>query len=151
MQSAYLCIILHVEHKKLLFMAVLIWFLILCKIQDGGQGGDHCWWRQRPPAAPLPIKYTSSCREDQRLATEGKIVTKYCNISKTLGRGSNTPPPSLCTTVGVWNCVYVRGLIAYDTKTLHARKQWDNQHSFKRSTLKTKFSANLELNGIIYT
>ena len=43
MQSAYLCVILHVEHKKLLFMAVLTWFLILCKIQDGGQGGDHCW------------------------------------------------------------------------------------------------------------
>ena len=43
------------------------------------------------PAAPLPIKYTSSCREDQRLSTEGKIVSKYCNISKTL-RGSNHPP-----------------------------------------------------------
>ena len=27
------------------------------------------------------IKYTSSCREDQRFSTEGKIVSKYCNIS----------------------------------------------------------------------
>ena len=129
MQSAYLCVILHVEHKKLPFMVVLTGFLILCKIQDGGQHGDHCWWRQRPPAEPPHIKYTSSCREDQRLSTEGKIVSKYCNISKTLGRGSINPSP-LCTTVGVWNCMYVRGLITYDTKTLHARKQWDNQHSF---------------------
>ena len=45
-----------------------------------------------PPAAPPPIKYTSSCREDQRLCTEGKIVPKYCNISKTLsGVGTSTP------------------------------------------------------------
>ena len=36
------------------------WFLILDKIQDD----DHVWWRHRPPAAPPPIKYTSSCRED---------------------------------------------------------------------------------------
>ena len=39
----------------------------------------------RPPAAPPPIKYTSSCREDQRRSTEGKIVSKYCNLSKTQG------------------------------------------------------------------
>ena len=38
---------------------------------------------------------------------EGKIVSKYCNISKSLG-GSIHPP---CTTVGVWICMYVRGLI----------------------------------------
>ena len=37
----------------------------------------------------------------------GKIVSKYCNISKSLG-GSIHPP---CTTVGVWICMYVRGLI----------------------------------------
>ena len=84
MQSAYLCVIFHVKHKKTPFLAVLTWFLILGKIQDG----DHCWWRHRPPAAPPPIKYTSSCREDQRLPTEGKIVSKYCNISKTPARGS---------------------------------------------------------------
>ena len=44
----------------------------------------------------------------QRLSTNGKVVLKYCNISKTLGRGFITPP---CTTVGVWLCVYmyVRG------------------------------------------
>ena len=31
---------------------VLTRFLILGKIQDGGQHGDHCWGRHRPPAAP---------------------------------------------------------------------------------------------------
>ena len=69
-------------------IAVLTWFLILGKIQDG----DHFWWRHRPSAAP-PIKFTSSFWKDQRLSTEGKIVSKYCNISKTRGRGSNTLPP----------------------------------------------------------
>ena len=54
-QSAYLCVILHVKRKKLRFLAVLTWFLILDKIQDG----DHVWWRHRPPAVPPPIKYTA--------------------------------------------------------------------------------------------
>ena len=90
-QSAYLLVILHVEHKKLPFTAILTWFLILGKIQDGGQEGDHSWWRHRPPAAPPPIKYTSSCWENQRLFVKDKIVSKYCNISKTLGRGSINP------------------------------------------------------------
>ena len=72
MQSNYLCVILHVKRKKLLIHSVFTWFLILDKIQDG----DHVWWRHRPPAAPPPIKYTSFCREDQRLSTEGKIVSK---------------------------------------------------------------------------
>ena len=44
-----------------------------------------------PPAAPPPIKYTSSGREYQRLSTEGKIVSKHCNISKTLVGGSIHP------------------------------------------------------------
>ena len=35
MQSAYLCVVFRVEHKKLPFLAVLTWFLILGKIQDG--------------------------------------------------------------------------------------------------------------------
>ena len=54
-QSAYLCVILHVKRKKLPFLAVLTWFLIIDKIQDG----DHVWWRHRPPAVPPPIKYTA--------------------------------------------------------------------------------------------
>ena len=60
MQSAYLCLIFRVEHKKLPFLAVLTWFLILGKIQ-----------------------------EDQRLSTEGKIV------SKLRGGVPSTPPPPL--------------------------------------------------------
>ena len=55
----------------------LTWFLILGKIQNGGQNGDHCWCRHRPPAAPPPTKYTSSRWEDQRLSTKSKIVSKY--------------------------------------------------------------------------
>ena len=50
MQSAYLCVIFHVKLKQLPFLAVLPWFLLLGKIHDGGQDGDHCWWRHRPPA-----------------------------------------------------------------------------------------------------
>ena len=98
------------EAQKLPFIAVLIWFLILGQIQDGSQDGDHWCWRHRPPAAPSPIKYISSCWEDQRLFTKGKIVLKYCNISKSLGRGSINPPPPPCTTVGGWIIVYVRRL-----------------------------------------
>ena len=77
--------------QKLPFFAVLTWFLILAKIQVG----DHCWWCHRPPASPPPIKYTSSCWADQTLSTEGKIASKYCYISKPLGRGSINPPPPL--------------------------------------------------------
>ena len=62
MQSAYLCVIFHVKHKKLTFVAVLTSLRTadafpvvaslppkkkrkekLGKIQDGGQDGDHCW------------------------------------------------------------------------------------------------------------
>ena len=83
MQSNYLCIILHVKRKKFTILTVFTWFLILDKIQDG----HHVWWRHRPPAAPPPIKYTSSWYEDQRLSTKGKIISKYYNISK---------PPDRC-------------------------------------------------------
>ena len=37
MQSNYLFVILHVKRKKLLILAVFTLFLILDKIQDGGQ------------------------------------------------------------------------------------------------------------------
>ena len=88
MQSAYLCVIFHVKQKKSPFLVVLPWFLSLGEIQDG----DHCWWRHRPPAAPPLIKYSLSPREDQRLSTEGKIVSEYSNIPKPL-RGFHQPPP----------------------------------------------------------
>ena len=70
------------QAQRLPFLAVLTWFLILGKIQDGGQDGNHCWWRHRPPVAPPPIKYTSACWEYQRLSTEDKILSKYRNLSK---------------------------------------------------------------------
>ena len=107
MQKAYLCVIFHVKHKKLPFLAVLTWFLIFGKIQDG----DHCWWRHRPPATLPPLKYTSTCQKDQRPSTKGRILSKYCNISKT--PSTPHPHPTPCTTVGVWTCVYVRGLIIW--------------------------------------
>ena len=94
MQSTYLCVILHVKLKKLLILTVLTWSLILDKIQDRVGDGDHVWWRHRSPAAPPPIKYTRFCGENQRISTEGKIVSKYCNRSKTLrGEGGHQPPP----------------------------------------------------------
>ena len=85
MQRAYSCVILHVKHKTLPFVAVLTWFLILTKIQNGDQDGDRCWWRHRPPAAPLPLECTSYCWEDRRRSTKGKIASKYCNILGTWG------------------------------------------------------------------
>ena len=50
-----------IKRKQLPFLTVLTWFIVLVKIQDGSQDGDHCWWRDRPPATPPPIKYTSFC------------------------------------------------------------------------------------------
>ena len=94
MQSNYLWVIFHVKCKKLLILTVFTLFLNLDKIQDGGQDGDHVWWRQRPPAAPPPIKYTKE--EDPRLSTQGKIVSKNCNISNTQRGGGgrlHQPPP----------------------------------------------------------
>ena len=80
--------------KKLLILTVLTWSLILDKIQGGGGDGDHVWWRHRSPAAPPPIKYTWFCGENQRISTEGKIFSKYCNRSKTLrGEGGHHPSP----------------------------------------------------------
>ena len=39
MQSAYLCVILHVNRKRIVFMAVLTGFILLGKIQE--LEGDH--------------------------------------------------------------------------------------------------------------
>ena len=43
MHIAYLCVVFNVKHKKSAFLAVLTWFLILGKIQDGSQDGDHSY------------------------------------------------------------------------------------------------------------
>ena len=41
MQSAYLCVIFHVKHKKIPFSHGLNLISNSFKIQDGGQDGDH--------------------------------------------------------------------------------------------------------------
>ena len=104
MQSAYLSVIFLFKHKKLPFLAVLAWFLFLVKSKMANIVGDVTGLQQchHPWNIPYLVKKIK----------EGKIVSKYCNISKTLGRSSihPPPPPTPCTTVGVWTCVYVRGL-----------------------------------------
>ena len=89
-QSTYLCVILHVKHKKLPIFTLFTCFLVLGKIQDGGQDGDHVWWCYRSPAAPPPIKYTctSSYREDERLSTEGKILFEILQHLRNSREGS---------------------------------------------------------------
>ena len=116
-QSVYLCVILHVKHKNSPFIAILTWFLILGKIQDGGQDGDNFGRRHRPPTAPPTTKCTYSCWEDQRLSTEGKSFRNAAKYQKLLGgvpssTPATPPPPPLhvCTAVGVSSWVYVRGL-----------------------------------------
>ena len=42
-QSNYLCVILRVKRKKILILTVFTWFLVLDKIQDGGQDGHHAF------------------------------------------------------------------------------------------------------------
>ena len=87
------------------------------------------------------IKYTSSCREDQRLSTEGKIVSKYCNISIIQGRGSISSP--LYHSGGINLCVRPRvnfpcetlmfRLLGYEVFKLHLR-QLDAPHEGLRKT-----------------
>ena len=48
-----------------------------------------------PQQRQTSIKYTSYCWEDQTLSTEGKTVSKYCKISKTLGGGGGSNNPHL--------------------------------------------------------
>ena len=43
MQSNYFCVISHVKRKTLLLLTVYALSLILNKIQDCGQDGDHVW------------------------------------------------------------------------------------------------------------
>ena len=69
---------------------------------------------QATGTASKTMKFSSFFRENQRLSNEGKIFSKYCNISETQGRDSINPPPPHppppCTTVGLRLCVYFRGL-----------------------------------------
>ena len=47
MQSAYLCVIFHVKHKKLPFLAVLTYFLFLVKYKMATIVGDVTGLQQR--------------------------------------------------------------------------------------------------------
>ena len=98
------------------------WFLILDKIQDGGQDGNHA----AKMATILVTSQTSSSAtthkiylilkrrftlKDQRLSTEGKNRFEILqHIKNSRGVPSTAPPPPPCTMVGLWLCVYVRGL-----------------------------------------
>ena len=60
--SVYLCVILHVKHKKLSSIAILTWFLILGKTQD---------------AKPLPVTPRASSS-----ATNNKVYLILLRRSK---------------------------------------------------------------------
>ena len=88
MQNAYLCVIFHVKNKKLPFLEVLTWFLILGKIQDGGQDGDYCWWRHHPYNIPHLVKKIKS------FPLKVKSFQNTATYQKRWGGGSiHTPPP----------------------------------------------------------
>ena len=78
--------------------------------------------------------YLNLLRRSQAF-TEAKIISKYCNISKTLGKGSiyhARLPPLPCTT-GVWIWVYVRGLKISFSDQNHGlwpleKFQWDDSN-----------------------
>ena len=106
MQSAYLYVILHVRYKKLPFIAVFTLFRIL---------GDHCSWRHRLPAAsPLSQIYLIFLQRSKAFhwrQNRFEILQRIKNCAE----GFHPPlPPHPCTTVGVWICVYVRGLSITD-------------------------------------
>ena len=71
------------------FRPFFTWFLNLGKTQDSSQDADQVCWRHRLSAAPPHIKFTSFCRESQRLCTDGKIV------KNSRGRFHQLPPPPL--------------------------------------------------------
>ena len=86
MVSCYRYDIISSRWSSQFWVKIHVWFLILGgKIQVEAQYGDHCWWRHRSTAAPPPLKYTSSCQDDKRLSSKGKIVSKYCHNQKLWG------------------------------------------------------------------
>ena len=111
-QSKYLCVILQVKCKKNINSPFFFtWFLILDKTQAGGQDGNLVLRCHRNPAVPPPTKYTPLCIDDQRLSTEGKILLKHCNISKTKGGGGmSINPPPLYQGEGLCVCLKVKAV-----------------------------------------
>ena len=90
MQSAYLCVIFHVKQK--------------ITISCGFNLISNSWWnprwqpRWRPFLVTSPTSSSATTRKIYlilRLSTQDKIVSRYCNISKTPGRGSIQSPPPL--------------------------------------------------------
>ena len=133
MQNVYLCVIFHVKHKKLPFLAVFTWFPIL------GRWRPLLVTSQASSSATTHKIYFILLRRSwQRLSTKSEIVSIRCNVLKTPGRGSINPPPPPCTTVGVWICLFVRGLRFISSSQLRnnmqlwcinvrfrARQRWD--------------------------
>ena len=113
--SAYLCVFYMFSTQEFPVIAVFTWFLILGKIQDRGQDCDHCWWRHRSPAAPSPIKHTSSCWENWKIKTFHWRQNRFeiPQHTKTSWEGLHQPPPPpLVPRWGVCRvCMYIRGLI----------------------------------------
>ena len=90
---------------KKYFSIFFPWFLIILdKTQSGGQDDNLVLRCHRNPAVPTPTKYTSLCREDQRLSIEGKILVRHCNIAKTT---FDQPTPPLYHSGGLCVCARV--------------------------------------------
>ena len=123
-QSNPLCVILHVKRKKVLILPVFTWFLIIDKIQDGHQDGDHVWWRHRPPAAPPPMNIAHLVEKVKGFPLKAKSFRNIATYQKPKGGGGSIDPPPPCTTVGVWLCVYARGLkqLRWLVKTRHVHQ-----------------------------
>ena len=116
-QSAYLCVNFHIKHKELPFVAVLTWFLLPGKIQDG----DHCWWSHRPPESQPPLNISHLVKKIKGFPPKVKSFQNTATYQKLRGGVPSTlppPPPTPCTTVGVWIWVYVRGLSLYNSTFL---------------------------------
>ena len=85
-QSVYLCVIFHVKHKKLTFLAVFTLFPIL------GRWRPLLVTSQASSSATThKIYFILLRRSRQRLSTKSKIVSICCNILKTPGRGLINP------------------------------------------------------------
>lgn len=69
-----MCYLTCPAQKYITSVRFFTWFLNLGKTQDSSQDADQVCWRHRLSAAPPHIKFTSFCRESQRLCTDGKIV-----------------------------------------------------------------------------
>ena len=98
MQKAYLNVILHVKHRKLSFIAILTWFLILGEIQDG----DHCWWRHRPPAAPPLIKNKTRLLSRSKAFHWRQNRFKILQIILIKNSGEGFHPPPLPPSIPRW-------------------------------------------------